>query len=155
MMTEVTPLLLTLQSVLDQEGSRTEKAQRVAELIRVSGHYRWVGLYDYLEAEDMLNLIAFSGPAAPAFTSFSAETGLGGSAIHSGSTVMVGDVRLDPRYITTFGNTLSEIVVPIKHPITDHPLGLVDVESECLDAFKPHDRILLEQCAHDLTKLWT
>jgi putative methionine-R-sulfoxide reductase with GAF domain len=65
-----------------------------------------------------------------------------------------GNRKADPRYLTTFGSTNSEIIVPIKHSENGQVLGTVDVESELLHAFSTEDRALLETCAHVLTALF-
>ena len=60
---------------------------------------------------------------------------------------MVADVHKDPRYLPTFGSTQSEIVVPI---ITEagKAVGLIDVESDKLNAFTENDRDFLEHAAY-------
>lgn len=67
---------------------------------------------------------------------------------------MVGDVTQDPRYLTTLGSTRSEIIVPILHPVTRAILGLIDVESERVNAFTQDDRAFLEKCASSPSRLW-
>lgn len=102
-------------------------ARRAAAAIRGAGGYRWVGLY---------------------------TQGLNGAAVREGATVVVPDVTKDPRYLTTFGSTRSEIVVPVKSPTTGRVVGTIDVESERTDAFAPDDRAFLEACAAVLAPLW-
>ena len=103
-----------IRAVLETAGSRPAKARRVADLIRQAGAYRWVGLYDVHPEE--ISIVACSGPGAPAYPRFPATQGLCGAAVRSRSAVVVPDVTKDPRYLTTFGTTHSEIVVPILHP---------------------------------------
>ena len=57
----------------------------------------------------------------------------------------------DPRYLTTFGSTRSEIVVPV---VTDGVRGLIDVESERPHAFGDADRAFLERCASAVRSLF-
>jgi putative methionine-R-sulfoxide reductase with GAF domain len=66
----------------------------------------------------------------------------------------VGDVRNDPRYLTAFGSTLSEIIVPVLHPGDGRVVGTVDVESERANAFSSRDREMIEQCAQAALPLW-
>jgi L-methionine (R)-S-oxide reductase len=99
--------------------------------------------------------IAYSGPGAPAYPSFPISKGLTGSAIREQVTVVVDDVRTDPRYLTAFGNTLSEIIVPIFDPLRGEVIGTIDVESERAYAFSAHDRQQLEECAKAVLLLWT
>jgi putative methionine-R-sulfoxide reductase with GAF domain len=77
-----------------------------------------------------------------------------GAAVSARRAIIVGDVAKDPRYLTTLGSTRSEIVVPVLHPSTGEPVGLIDVESERVDAFTDIDRALLERCAAAMADLW-
>ena len=67
--------------------------------------------------------------------------------MRSGTTVVVGDVTQDPRYLTTLGTTRSEIVVPVLDPERRQVVGLLDVESDLPDAFGGEDQGRLEACA--------
>jgi L-methionine (R)-S-oxide reductase len=124
---------------------------RMADRIRKAGRYRWVGIYAVGREE--ISVIGWSGPSAPAHPRFPKHRGLCGAAAESGSTVVVEDVTKDPRYLTTFGSTRSEIVVPVKRA-GGEVVGLVDVESECVDAFSVEDRRLLENYASEVARLW-
>jgi putative methionine-R-sulfoxide reductase with GAF domain len=133
-------------------GDRTARAKRLAELIRKLGGYRWVGVYDVGVAN--VTIIAWSGPSAPEYPTFPAGKGLTGAAIRDKKAVVVGDVRNDPRYLTAFGSTLSEIIVPVFAPGEDRVIGTVDVESEQANAFCPRDQQMIEQCAQAALPLW-
>jgi putative methionine-R-sulfoxide reductase with GAF domain len=133
-------------------GARTERAKRLAELIRKLGDYRWVGVYDV--DSDNVSLIAWSGPGAPEYRTFPVTQGLTGAAIREKKPVVVGDVRNDSRYLTAFGNTLSEIIVPILAPGQDRVIGTIDVESEQANAFGPRDQQMIDQCAQPALPLW-
>jgi putative methionine-R-sulfoxide reductase with GAF domain len=67
---------------------------------------------------------------------------------------VVGDVRSDSRYLTAFGSTLSEIIIPVLDPRNERVMGTVDVESERTDAFADADRKNLEACARAALALW-
>jgi putative methionine-R-sulfoxide reductase with GAF domain len=71
-----------------------------------------------------------------------------------GASVIVGDVTKDPRYLTTFSSTRSEIVIPVLHSATGATLGIIDIESERPNAFKDDDRVFLEECASLLVPLY-
>lgn len=62
-------------------------------------------------------------------------------------------MRTDPRYLTTFGSTRSEVVVPIKRD-DGRVVGTLDVEGEALDAFGSEECVLLERIADALAPLW-
>jgi putative methionine-R-sulfoxide reductase with GAF domain len=142
------------QILMTAAGSddRAVKAKRLAELIQKLGEYRWVGIYDV--GPETVSIVGWSGPSAPAYPSFPVTKGLTGSAIESKKAVLVGDVRNDPRYLTAFGTTLSEIIVPVLHPGDGRVVGTVDVESERVNVFSPRDREMIEQCAQAALPLW-
>jgi putative methionine-R-sulfoxide reductase with GAF domain len=91
----------------------------------------------------MVSIFAYSGPGAPTYPSFLVSEGLTGSAIREKATVVVADVRKDPCYLTAFGTTLSEIIVPVLDPQRGEVIGTIDVESEHADAFSRSDQQLL------------
>jgi putative methionine-R-sulfoxide reductase with GAF domain len=63
---------------------------------------------------------------------------------------VVGEVSKDPRYLTAFGSTRSEIIVPIVDRSGGKVVGTIDVESEKVDAFTEEDLSALERCAAEL-----
>jgi L-methionine (R)-S-oxide reductase len=130
---------------------RAAKAKRLAELVRTLGSYRGVGVYDV--GPEQVSVIAWSGPNAPEFPTFPVTKGLTGAAIQEKKAVIVGDVRNDPRYLTAFGSTLSEIIVPVLSP-DGRVLGTVDVESQNTNAFTDRDREMIEQCIQAALPLW-
>jgi GAF domain-containing protein len=77
--------------------------------------------------------------------------GICGAARESGETIVVGDVHKDPRYLPTFGSTQSEIIVPIMDE-HNHVVGMLDAESEKLNAFLKEDREFLERAAFLLSR---
>jgi L-methionine (R)-S-oxide reductase len=141
-----------IRSTAASGGDRTERAQRLAELIGKLGSYRWVGIYDV--GPENVSIIAWSGPGAPQYPTFPVNKGLTGAAIREKRAVVVGDVRNDPRYLTAFSSTLSEIVVPVLAPGDERVIGTVDVESEQANAFSSRDQQMIEQCAQAALPLW-
>jgi L-methionine (R)-S-oxide reductase len=133
-------------------GDRAIRAKRLAELVRKLGEYRWVGVYD-VDQQDV-SIIGWSGPGAPAHPAFPITDGLAGAAIREKKAVIVGDVRSDSRYLTAFGDTLSEIVVPVLAPGGGRVMGTVGVESERANAFSDADQKMIEQCAQAALPLW-
>jgi putative methionine-R-sulfoxide reductase with GAF domain len=69
-------------------------------------------------------------------------------------TVNVGDVTTDTRYLTAFGSTRSEIIVPIFDQTKQTVLGTIDIESEFPHAFSVEVQSLLERCADVIGTLW-
>jgi L-methionine (R)-S-oxide reductase len=136
-------LITDLVEAVAGVGNRDLRATRVAAAICRFGGYRWVGIYDV--GADEIAVLGWDGPAPPAHPSFPRTEGLGGAAAAAGQAVFVGDVRADPRYLTTHTTTLSEIVVPVFDG--DLVVGLIDVESERRHAFSERDADLLQHCA--------
>jgi L-methionine (R)-S-oxide reductase len=149
-----TDLLEELRKIVTDDSSRLEKLQQIAALIRNSGSYRWVGLYDVdRQAGEVVNLV-WDGPGAPEYPTFPIGKGLTGSAIQESKVINVGDVAADPRYLTAFGSTRSEIIVPIFNEQRDQVVGTIDVESERANAFDDNTESLLIGCADAVAPLW-
>jgi len=146
------------QAVLEQ--ARLQLSERLARsdggpelledicriLERTVPWYDWVGIY--LVEGDELVLAAWQGPAATEHVRIPIGQGICGAAAREGQTIIVPDVREDPRYLQCFLSTRSEIVVPI---IRDgRVLGEIDIDSDRLAAFGEDDRELLEWVAESL-----
>jgi putative methionine-R-sulfoxide reductase with GAF domain len=136
---------------LHRATKRAPRARQIADAIRALGPYRWVGVYDV--SAELVSIIAWSGPGAPAYPTFPVTKRLTSLAIQQKATVVVGDVRSDPRYLTAFGR-LSEIIIPILDPRDQVVAGTIDVESERANAFSNADRKNLEECARAALALW-
>ena len=90
---------------------------------------------------------AVHGPSdeePPAYPRFPITQGLCGAALEARKPIIVGDVSKDPRYLPTFHTTRSEIIVPMMNG-HQHIVGILDAESEKLDAFGPEDLEFLER----------
>jgi GAF domain-containing protein len=115
---------------------------------RIAGNlpaYNWVGFY-WLDPADeqMLELGAFVG-APTEHTRIPVSRGICGAAVALGETIVVDDVRADPRYLACSLETKSEIVVPIR--AHGRIVGEIDIDSHSAAAFGPADRAFLEACA--------
>ena len=121
----------------------------VAEMIRAACDYRWVGIYKIKRGDFVI--VAKTGKCPPTYPRFPITQGLAGAAIESKKSIMVADVHKDPRYLPTFWSTQSEIVVPV---ITEAEkvVGLIDAESDKLNAFTKADRNFLEHAAFLLSR---
>jgi L-methionine (R)-S-oxide reductase len=116
-----------------------------AEMIRAACDYRWVGIYKIVRSDFVI--VAKTGKCPPAYPRFPITQGLAAAAVESKQAIMVADVHKDPRYLPTFGSTQSEIVVPVIAE-SGKVVGLIDVESEKLNAFTENDRDFLEHAAY-------
>lgn len=108
--------------------------------------YNWVGFY-MLEAganPPMLVLGHFQGAMTP-HARIPLDQGICGAAASSGKTVVVDDVKNDPRYLACSLETKSEIVVPIF--VRGQVAGELDIDSHFPAAFGTEDRELVEYCA--------
>lgn len=143
-----------LERAVAEATDRTAALQRIARLIQDSGGYRWVGIYDVDRASGTVRNIVWSGPAAPEYPTFSIHQGLTASAVATRKTVNVGDVAADARYLTAFGTTKSEIIVPVLDGTREHVVGTIDVESEAPSAFGRDVQTLLEECSRIIEPLW-
>ena len=123
-------------------GCAAKRMKQLVEMIRAARDYRWVGAYKIVNGDFVI--LAGTGNEPPAYPRFPITQGLCGAALDSGKPVVVGDVHHDPRYLPTFHTTRSEIIVPM---VNDHRriLGMLDAESEKLNAFGDEDRQFLER----------
>jgi signal transduction histidine kinase len=71
--------------------------------------------------------------------------GITGWVARSGKPARVGDVRQDPRYIMVHGTVLSELAVPLE--VQGELRGVINVDSDRLNAFSEGDQQLLEALA--------
>jgi L-amino acid N-acyltransferase YncA/putative methionine-R-sulfoxide reductase with GAF domain len=143
-----------LNAMLERVENRGAALHQLANFLRRTGNYRWVGLYQIDNNAGEIRNVAFSGSGAPAHPIFPIDKGLTGAAIRERKTVNIGDVTADRRYLMTFGTTRSEIVVPI-FDSRGSVIGTIDVESEVVEAFSDKDQIFLEDCAEIARRLWT
>lgn len=99
----------------------------------------WVGFY--LVKKEELVLGPFQGPVA--CTRIRKGRGVCGTSWSLGETVIVPDVEKFPGHIACSSRSKSEIVVPIIR--NDQVLGVLDVDSEGLNAFDNTDQLFLEE----------
>jgi len=125
-------------------GCTRKSIKQAAEMIRAARDYRWVGIYKIVKNEFVV--LTGTGNEPPTYPRFPITQGLCGAALESGKPVVVGDVHKDVRYLPTFHTTKSEIIVPMQN---EHRkiLGMLDAESDKLDAFGEEDRQFLERAA--------
>lgn len=114
-------------------------------------HYNWVGVYLLEEQGSVLVLRGWDGPAATEHVRIPVGEGICGLAAREARTVIVDDVRADPRYLQCFLHTRAEIVVPIFRD--GAVIGEIDIDSDAVEAFNATDRMFLEWCAAQLAPL--
>jgi L-methionine (R)-S-oxide reductase len=137
------PAVDAVRDAVEAATNRSKLAENIAAAIRTSGRYRWVGIYDV--GSDEIGLIACSGPTEPAHPSFPVTQGLNGEAVRLCETVVSNDVAQDPRYLTTFESSGSELIVPVIDA-DGRAIGTIDVESDRIDAFDANDVRAIAEC---------
>jgi L-methionine (R)-S-oxide reductase len=131
------------------KGSRTAQdlMQAMVKLLHERMlKYNWVGFY-MLEPgakPPMLVLGAFEGAMTP-HTRIPLNQGICGAAASSGQTVVVDDVKKDPRYLACSLETKSEIVVPVF--VHGQVAGELDIDSHFPAAFTSEHQDLVQHCA--------
>ena len=120
---------------------------QVARLLQKERQYFAVTIF--LDAGGRLLRVASAGPA-PRCAAMRLGEGNVGQAAKTGMAKVVPDVTRDPQYVQVFSETRSELVMPIK--IGVHVSGVIDVESDRLNAFAYKDRVLLQKVATALAK---
>ncbi len=141
-------LIKELDALANQAGSPAELMDQVVELLHQRiPKYNWVGFYMIEHSapgeKDVLALGPFVGAMTP-HTRIPLNQGICGAAASSGRTIVVDDVRSDPRYLACSIETRSEIVVPIF--VKGRVVGELDIDSHLPAAFGPEDRQLIEYC---------
>ncbi|HZR33149.1 MAG TPA: GAF domain-containing protein [Terriglobales bacterium] len=126
---------------------RRSPLQQVVEVLHEGRHYFWIGIY-FLVGNQVVRQV-FRGPMPPCH-SFALGVGNVGTTGRNGVMKVVPDVSQDPTYSMCFFDTKSEIVVPIK--LVQRIFGVIDVESDRLNAFPPGERVLLKQVAERLAR---
>ncbi|MFZ5819195.1 MAG: GAF domain-containing protein, partial [Chloroflexota bacterium] len=135
-----------------------ELARRVTGLIQETFNYYYVAIFTL---EPHAQTLRFrSSAAAPrkgrrkATVALEVEAGQGliGQAALGGKRVVVDDVRADARFrfIPSLPGTRSEVVLPLK--LEERVLGVLDVQSDQLQAFHPNDLLVLDALAANIAR---
>ena len=137
----------------DHEDDRTAVLANVAAVLKAHRpHYAWVGFYLFGQDPKEMILGPYQGPPT-CTTRIPLSAGMCGLAARERQTIVLSDVRSDPRYIACSPTVRSEIVVPLVDG--QCILGVLDVDSEAVNAFGPDDQRLLEATASYLVaKCW-
>jgi len=117
----------------------------VARLHEQEPTFDWVGVY--LVDGDTLVLGPFSGKPTE-HERIPLGGGVCGSVAVKGETEVVPDVRARPGHIACDLNTRSEVVAPIFRD--GQVLGVLDVDSNTLDAFGEREVRLVEEAAQEI-----
>ena len=136
--------LEAIDRIVNRGGEADEVLRSVVDVLHDQfDHYSWVGIY-LVEGDDLV-LGPWKGPEATEHVRIPVGQGICGAAAATGRTEVVDDVNADPRYLSCFPSTRSEIVVPIGHE--GRVVGEIDIDSDRPAAFSQDDRALLERVA--------
>ncbi|HVN15852.1 MAG TPA: GAF domain-containing protein [Anaerolineales bacterium] len=143
-----------IANVLDVD----ELSRRVTELIQKTFHFYYVAIFTLEQNSRALRFrssaIAPRKGLKKASTKLEVEFGQGliGEAAQTGQQISCPDVRSDSRYRFVDGlpETRSEVVIPVK--IEDRVLGVLDVQSDHLNAFHPNDLLILSALADNVAR---
>ena len=128
-----------------------ELLKQIAYSIQAFGNYHHTGLA-MVEGDEVVykagtgylwgEIKKAAGDTAPRLK-VGKEGGLSGWVAETGQPVLVPDVSQEPRYFSgPYSRTRSELVVPIK--IKERMIGLVNIESEELNAFDVSDMVMIQ-----------
>jgi GAF domain-containing protein len=146
-------VLSELHVYTDHEDDRTAVLANVAAVLKAHRpHYAWVGFYMFGPDPAEMVLGPYQGPPT-CTTRIPMSAGMCGLAARERKTIILADVRSDPRYIACSPTVRSEIVVPLLDG--ERILGVLDVDSDAIEAFGPDDQQLLEAIAsYVVEKCW-
>jgi len=138
-------ILSAMRSYTGHEDDLTAVLANIAAVLKAHRpHYAWVGFYLCIADSQELVLGPYQG-LPTCTTRIPLTAGICGLAARERKTISIPDVRADPRYIACSPTVLSEVVVPLLDGV--RVLGVVDVDSDALDAFGSEDQALLEAVA--------
>ncbi|MFQ5700255.1 MAG: GAF domain-containing protein [Acidobacteriota bacterium] len=133
-----------VQGVVARARTLEEALESTTRVVHESSQkYDWTGIY-LMDGAHELVLSRYVGAPSP-HTRIPLGEGICGAAASQKGTIIVPDVRADPRYLACSIETRSEIVVPILHG--DAVVGEIDIDSHTPHAFDETDRRMLEQVA--------
>lgn len=116
-------------------------------------YYNWVGVYLLDDSGMILTLKDEHYLGLPTeHTRIPLESGICGASAAGKETLVIDDVKSDPRYIACSLTVQSEIVVPIV--AGDRVIGVLDLDSDTPAAFNADDRRELEAVAAALAQAW-
>ena len=142
-------VLEQIKQIISEENEQSAVQKVVDVLYEQFDTYNWVGVY-LVDGKDLV-LGPWRGEQATEHTRIPIGKGVCGAAAETGKTEIVPNVSEDPRYLSCFVSTKSEIVVPIKQ--NGMILGEIDIDSDKPNAFDEEDAVFLEAIAEMISVL--
>ncbi|MCX6835645.1 MAG: GAF domain-containing protein [candidate division Zixibacteria bacterium] len=136
-------LVQAISTAIAAQKSEQEILQKAIELIDAfSADFNWTGFY--MMRNGVLEVGPYIGPKTE-HTRIELNSGICGAAATQQKSVIVDDVKADPRFLACSLTTRSEIVVPLMDGQTC--LGEIDIDSDKPSYFTDDDRRMLEEIA--------
>jgi len=132
-------LLPQIKGLLEGETDLVANLANVSAALKEQFGWLWVGFY--LVKNEVLVLGPFQGPVA--CTRIQKGRGVCGTSWAQQKTLIVPDVEKFPGHIACSSLSKSEIVIPLVR--NNAFVGLLDVDSEQLNAFDQTDQFYLEK----------
>lgn|SRR5574341_1674379 len=137
-----------VQNLVDSKKSKDLVLDGTVRLLKENfPKYNWVGFY-LLDGNE-LALGPYLGKPTPHIR-IKIDSGICGAAVREEKTIIVPNVKSDPRYLACSLETKSEMVVPIRKG--ERIVGEIDIDSDEVDAFDEKDKNLLEEIADLLSE---
>ncbi len=144
----ISQIMRSILSILDLDRLLAE----VVDLVRQRFGYAHVHVFTLDQSGRQVIFRASTDPNTPFWTSrggqASIEEGLVGWVARNAKPVIVGDVRQDPRWLPDQVDVASEVAVPLK--VAGQVVGVLDVQSEEVDAFDQEDLFILHTMADQI-----
>jgi L-methionine (R)-S-oxide reductase len=139
-------LVDNVRIAIAQQKTEETVLQASVELIDAySENFDWTGVY--MMRGDRLEVGPYVGPET-SHTVIELNRGICGAAATQKQTVIVDDVKSDPRFLACSLTTRSEIVVPLMDG--ERCLGEIDIDSNQPSNFGATDREMLEAVAVEI-----
>lgn len=132
-------LVPQIKGLIHGEEDLVANLANIAAALRYGLGFFWVGFY--MVKGEQLVLGPFQGPIA--CTRINKGRGVCGTVWAEGKTLIVPDVDAFPGHIACSSASKSEIVLPIISE--DKVIGVLDVDSDQLNAFDEVDQKFLEE----------
>lgn len=147
-------LVRTVSAQIANEPDIDELAQKITRLIQSTFKYYYVGIFTLEHGQEMLTFRSSTGGAtrrkgslSEVFFQVRLGEGLVGKAALTGEEMLANDAlnHEDFRQFDGLPETRSELVLPLR--VEEQVLGVLDVQSEVLNAFHPYDLLVLRALA--------
>lgn len=143
-----TSLLAQVEAIVSHEEDPIANMANVVAILKTTFNWFWIGFYRVDVRNNNLVLGPFQGPLA--CTRIGYDKGVCGASWSNNKTILVPDVSKFPGHIACSSLSQSEIVIPIIK--NGEVVGVLDIDSENLNAFDAEDQVYLETLMNVITK---